>query len=139
MMVLLSLKPDGLMVMTAKTALKTDNKKAYVSKPVDKFGYVNYTQEENKTWEELYNRQIKIIQNRACNEFIQGLESLAISSSQIPQLPEINKKLKQVTGWQVTAVPALIGFKEFFQLLAKIWITCKNQTFFMKFLAIVHF
>lgn len=98
--------------------IKFEASRPYISKQTDSQGYVSYTQEENETWEILYKRQKKIIINRACDEFIQGLDRLSINPLKVPQLPDINKKLKNMTGWQIFPVPALIGFKGFFELLA---------------------
>ena len=36
----------------------------------------------------------------------------------VPQLPEISEVLQKHTGWSAAPVPALIGFTEFFDLLA---------------------
>lgn len=90
----------------------------YTAHQPDASGFVNYSAEENKVWSILYNRQIKIIPNRACDEFITGLKALNINAKKIPQLPEINQVLKQKTGWQVKAVEALISARDFFELLA---------------------
>lgn len=90
----------------------------YVSKKPDANGFVQYTIEENKTWEILYKRQFEIIQGRACDEYLEGLEYLKLSQNEIPQIPEVNKKLKAKTGWEVYPVAALIGFNTFFSLLA---------------------
>ena len=52
------------------------NKKtsSYVAKPVDAHGNANYTDEENQVWHELITRQIPIVQGRACDEYLHGLE-----------------------------------------------------------------
>lgn len=89
----------------------------YKAKTPDQRGLVAYTDEENQVWETLYNRQIKIIENRACREFIEGVKCLELTAHRIPQLPEVSEKLKAITGWSVTPVKALISFKEFFELL----------------------
>ncbi|WP_235603035.1 phenylalanine 4-monooxygenase [Piscirickettsia litoralis] len=60
----------------------------------------------------------KIIQNRACDEFIHGLELLSLPSEHIPQPRDISKTLGKLTGWSVEPVPAIIPVKEFFTLLA---------------------
>lgn len=86
--------------------------------PDDK-GFVNYSPEENAVWKTLYERQMHIIQGRACDEFIQGIQALAFESEHIPQLPLINARLKALTGWQVSPVAALIPARDFFLLLAK--------------------
>lgn len=90
----------------------------YVSKKPDIHGIVHYTDEENQTWHDLYTRQIEIIQHRACDKFIDGLALLNLSSQHIPQLPDVNRALNKATGWSVAPVAALIGFDEFFNLLA---------------------
>lgn len=91
----------------------------YVSHSCDKAGFVNYSPEENRVWQTLYDRQIKIIQGRACDEFLQGLEDLNLSNKHIPQLPEVSERLRSFTGWEVAPVAALISAREFFQLLAE--------------------
>lgn len=90
----------------------------YVSKQPDQNGFIDYTKEENGTWQVLYNRQLDMLHDRACPEFLAGLEQLDMRADAIPQLPEINEKLNQATGWAVEPVPALIGFERFFELLA---------------------
>lgn len=91
---------------------------SYVAKPVDAQGNADYTSEENAIWHELYLRQYPILQNRACDEFIHGLEVLNMPKDRVPQCPEISKELKKATGWELEPVPALIPFDRFFYLLA---------------------
>lgn len=90
----------------------------YKAKKPDTTGNVAYTEEENGTWQILMDRQVQIIQNRACNEFIEGLKKLDLPRDRVPQCQEVTDKLQQATGWAVQAVPALISLKEFFNLLA---------------------
>lgn len=91
----------------------------YVAHIPDAEGYIAYSEEENKVWNILFERQVKLLPGRACDEFITGLNSLEITSLAIPQLPDLSKRLKAKTGWQVSPVAALISAREFFQLLAK--------------------
>jgi len=91
----------------------------YVAHIPDDKGFVEYSDVENQTWETLYQRQIKVIENRACEEYIHGLERLHLSESEIPQLPDVNKRLQRETGWKVAPVAAVIPFAEFFQLLSE--------------------
>jgi phenylalanine-4-hydroxylase len=90
----------------------------YVSRVPDASGQVRYTDDENAIWAELYARQEKAIVGRACDEFLHGLDLLALPKHRVPQLPEVSKVLKRETGWEVAYVPALIPFSEFFALLA---------------------
>jgi phenylalanine-4-hydroxylase len=90
----------------------------YESKQPDAQGFVAYTPEENEVWRLLYERQIKILPGRACDEHITGVELLQFTPDTIPQLPDVNRILQEATGWQVSPVKALISAKEFFTLLA---------------------
>ncbi len=90
----------------------------YVSKPVDANGVAHYTEEENAVWQTLIERQIKIIQNRACDEYVEGVKKLHMPVDRIPQCKEVSDILLEATGWQLEPVPALIPFEKFFHLLA---------------------
>lgn len=91
---------------------------SYVSHVPDKNGLVNYSETENHVWKTLFERQQLILPGRACDEFLVGLNRLNLTKDKIPQLPEISQTLKELTGWQVQPVAALISAREFFELLA---------------------
>jgi len=90
----------------------------YRAKTPDIHGQVTYTAQENQVWKELYERQIKLLEGRACQEFIDGVKALKLSPERIPQLSEVSVRLRAITGWSVAPVKALISFAEFFELLA---------------------
>ena len=90
----------------------------YVAKKPDSKGMIQYEEEENHIWHVLYQRQIDLLPKRACDEFIQGLDLLALTSDRIPQLPDLSQRLKKLTGWEIVPVAALISAREFFGLLA---------------------
>jgi len=79
---------------------------------------VPYTDIEHQTWNTLITRQLPVVANRACDEFLHGLDILRFTKDSVPQLPDVNKNLFNATGWQVAPVPALINFDKFFNLLA---------------------
>lgn len=91
----------------------------YTAKYPDKNGLIQYNDDEHAIWSELIIRQLDIIQGRACQEFLDGLDILKLPQSHIPQSRDISKILMQRTGWVVEPVPALIGFQEFFGMLAE--------------------
>lgn len=93
-------------------------KTTYVSKNPDDRGLIDWTSEENKTWNTLITRQTDIVKTRASQEFLEGLERIGFSQDRVPQHLEINQRLSSLTGWKVEVVPALIPAKEFFTLLA---------------------
>lgn len=85
----------------------------YVAHIPDAQGFVNYSAEESRIWKTLFERQVKLLPGRACDEFINGLKTLGINSDAIPQIPDLSRCLKVETGWQVSAVAALISAREF--------------------------
>lgn len=90
----------------------------YKAREPDESGFIHYTEEEHSVWKELYNRQMTIIQGRACDQYMEGIKKLGITADRIPQLGDVNKVLKKETGWEIAWVPALIPFTKFFNLLA---------------------
>jgi len=90
----------------------------YVSHQPDEHGNILWSAEENAIWKTLVDRQMQVLPGRACHEFMQGLEKLALPHERIPQLHDVNEVLQATTGWRVTQVPSLINFDRFFALLA---------------------
>lgn len=93
-------------------------KSKYISKQADKNGIISWSDDENARWQRLYERQMKLLQGRACDQYMQGVELLGMSADKIPQLKDIDIVLEATTGWRTAQVPALINFTEFFTLLA---------------------
>lgn len=91
---------------------------SYVAHVPNAHGLVNYSLEEQRIWKILFERQMKILPGRAVDDFMRGLDLLGLTADSIPQIPEINQRLYQLTGWKVAAVPALISARDFFELLA---------------------
>ena len=99
----------------------------YVSKKPDGSGYVVYDDVENATWATLTERQLPIVQTRACDEYLEGLEILKLPHDRVPQIPEVNACLQKLTGWSIAPVPALIGFDRFFRLCHCEKTSCVNN------------
>lgn len=90
----------------------------YIAKKPDKNGFIAFTAEENATWGILLERQLEVVKNRACDEFLLGLKKLNFSKTHIPQCAEVSEVLRAATGWSVVPVDAVIPLSEFFRLLA---------------------
>ena len=88
----------------------------YVAKWPNKNGVIDWSDTENKTWHQLITRQNQVVQNRACDEFIAGLDALQLSSNAVPQLATVNNVLKK-TGWEMIPVSGTVLIDEFFTLL----------------------
>lgn len=77
-----------------------------------------YTREEHSTWDSLFTRQTKMLQGRAVQEFLDGLDVLRMTKPGIPDFAELSERLMARTGWQVVAVPGLVPDRVFFDHLA---------------------
>jgi phenylalanine-4-hydroxylase len=95
-----------------------EKKSTYTAKQPAADGTIHYTEEENAVWQILYARQLKIVEARACEEYLAGLETLHLPDTHVPQCQAVSKVLNEKTGWSVVPVPALISFNDFFTLLA---------------------
>lgn len=92
---------------------------AYQARPCDENGFVHYPDSDHEIWQKLFHRQAELIQQRACQEYLEGVKTLKLPVTRIPQLHELNSILLSATAWQTEAVPALISFDNFFKLLAR--------------------
>ncbi|WP_163557381.1 phenylalanine 4-monooxygenase [Halomonas sp. NO4] len=94
------------------------SKTGYRARLPDANGHIAWPDEDNATWQTLMQRQLDVIEGRVCQEYLDGLERLALPLDRVPQLADIDRVLKATTGWETAQVPALIPFNTFFELLA---------------------
>lgn len=76
-----------------------------------------YTPEQHALWRRLYQRQAKLVPDRACDLFIDSLMQLDAADG-IPQFERTNEALFKATGWRLVAVPGLVPDHVFFEHLA---------------------
>ncbi len=94
----------------------------YVSKRPDAQGLFSYTRAQNAVWRDLFDQQMAVLQAHACTAYLRGQRALAMSRDTVPQVAEIDARLKALTGAGAAPVDALIPQDEFSTLL-------KNRTF----------
>lgn len=92
--------------------------KKTIKKPTKQI-YQNYTSEDFDVWKTLFNRQLRILKGIVADEFLFGLKNLGFTSEKIPNFFDINKSLKNYTGWSIKTVSNISPPKEFFACLAK--------------------
>lgn len=93
-------------------------KTPYKSHTPDDAKRIVWSDDENSVWHDLRVRQQKSIVGKACEQYLDGLDTLNLPIDSVPQLPDLDAVLQQTTGWQTAPVPALISFGKFFDLLA---------------------
>ncbi len=80
--------------------------------------WARYSPCEHRVWDELFARQSTMLRGRASTSFLEGLDTLRLSRSGIPDFEELSERLRKLTGWQVVAVPGLVPDAVFFEHLA---------------------
>ena len=80
--------------------------------------YPDYPALDQETWGILFDRQVRLLEGRAGDAFLQGIDILGMNGEEIPHLSELSAHLTDATGWQVARVPGLIHEKDFFDLLS---------------------
>jgi phenylalanine-4-hydroxylase len=78
----------------------------------------SYSRSEHEVWDTLFQRQRELLPGRACKEFMEGVERFGLGDGGIPKFSELNKVLREATGWEVVAVEGLLPDEVFFDHLA---------------------
>lgn len=78
-----------------------------------------FSAEEHATWDRLVARQSQALEMLACRSFHAGLDILRLSKPGIPDLAELNPRLRAETGWTIVPVPGVIPNEPFFRHLAE--------------------
>ncbi len=83
--------------------------------------YDNYTPENHEIWGLLFERQEENLQDKACQDYLDCLDSLrdVHHHNAIPNFRALNSALWAGTGWTIEVVKGLIPVDEFFELLSR--------------------
>src|ERR1700735_2470324 len=77
-----------------------------------------YTAEQHATWAELVGRRMPQIEKHACEEYLQGFEQIGLRTDLIPNLADVNQRLRPRSGWRATPVSGFLPPDAFFAMLA---------------------
>lgn len=80
--------------------------------------YDHYSAAHQDVWRRLHARQLQWVNGRACQAFLQALGRLDFGAA-IPNVDEVNLKLRAATQWTLVPVPGLVPDEVFFGHLAK--------------------
>jgi len=86
---------------------------AVVEQPWD-----TYTSADHATWATLFERQREILVDRAAREFLENQQKFGMTPQAIPKFTDLNRVLKNATGWQLIGVEGLLPELTFFDHLA---------------------
>lgn len=79
--------------------------------------YNDYTEDDHKVWQILFERQMKNLPNKVTKEYLKGIDIVGFENNKVPNLTKVNQFLAATTGWEIHVVPGLIPVKEFFELM----------------------
>ncbi len=85
----------------------------------DEIPYPDYPESDHEIWKFLYDRQMKYLPGRVCDEYLNGTRKLNFTADKIPALKDLSKVFNKTTGWKIARVPGLIHEQNFFELLQK--------------------
>jgi len=91
-----------------------DPSRFYVTQDFDR-----YTDENHEVWATLASRRLESLDAQASDVFLDGLRLLGLDEHHVPNLKDVNAKLKPLTGWQSRAVPGYLPAKAFFACLSR--------------------
>jgi phenylalanine-4-hydroxylase len=77
-----------------------------------------YTHEEHEVWRAVWKALGPAQQTHACAEYLASVRRLAFAPDRIPQLREVNEKVKAISGFQLEPVAGLVEPRVFLQSLA---------------------
>ena len=77
----------------------------------------DYSAEDQEVWRTLCDRQTKLTRELAHRSYLDGVETLGLLE-RIPDFGEVSRRLRELTGWEIVAVPGLIPAEPFFDHLA---------------------
>lgn len=78
----------------------------------------SYRPEDHATWAALFLRQNEILRHRAAREFIDNQKKFGMTPDAIPKFDDLNKVLRNATGWELIGVEGLLPELTFFDHLA---------------------
>ncbi|MFN6964630.1 MAG: phenylalanine 4-monooxygenase [Pyrinomonadaceae bacterium] len=79
---------------------------------------VEYSDEEQQIWQTVAGRLEELHQKRANRFYLQAKKDLGISNDRIPQLTEMNRRLKELTNFRLAPVEGLVDTRAFLSWLS---------------------
>lgn len=81
--------------------------------------YAHYTPEDFEVWSILFNRQMELLQEYGCDEYLRALRDIQMHAGKIPDYAELNKTLQHRTQWTIKVVQGHVPPSDFFEMLSQ--------------------
>jgi monomeric phenylalanine-4-hydroxylase len=79
---------------------------------------VDYTEEEQAIWQHVATRLEELHQKHASPSYLRAKMDLGITTEKIPQLSEMNRRLKETTGFRLAPIEGLVETRGFLSWLS---------------------
>lgn len=79
---------------------------------------VEYTDEEQKVWQIVATKLEELQSSRASEFYLDAKQKLGITTERIPQLSEMNKRLKELSNWRLAPIEGLVETRGFLSWLS---------------------
>jgi phenylalanine-4-hydroxylase len=87
-------------------------------RPGDPIPDVEYSREEDRLWETVSSELARKHRRFACAEYLAGASRLQLPTDRVPQLREVDERVRSLTGFGIQPVAGLVSTNEFFGALA---------------------
>jgi phenylalanine-4-hydroxylase len=98
--------------------------KQYREDPQHIIPNVGYTPQETAIWRHVYDQLEETQRRRACSLYLESKRKLGISRDEIPQLRDLDKKLKEISNFHVAPIEGLVETRAFLSWLGKRTMLC---------------
>jgi monomeric phenylalanine-4-hydroxylase len=92
--------------------------KRFREDPEHKIIDVEYTPEEQKVWQIVATRLEELQAKRASSFYLEAKKKLGINTERIPQLSEMNRRLKELSNFRLAPIEGLVETRAFLSWLA---------------------
>ena len=80
--------------------------------------WATYSSTDHEVWATLFKRQREVLVGRASDEFLRTQGAMGMTPDRIPKFDDLNRMLRQATGWELVGVEGLLPELTFFDHLA---------------------
>ena len=85
---------------------------------------IDYTEAETEVWKYVFDQLEEVQSRRACSFYLEARRHLGIKRESIPQLEDMDRKLREMTGFRLAPVEGLVEPRSFLSWLEKRTMLC---------------
>lgn len=78
-----------------------------------------YSAEDHDVWRILYERRMQTLRHTGSRVFLNGADAIGLHADRVPDLEDVNNRLRRRTGWSAVPVTGFIPADQFFACLAR--------------------